>query len=241
MIYEIKQEEGIEQKPEGEAAKPAPAPNQGPSAEELQKKIQELEATQKEKDAKIADLETTRATIEARKRQVETETNQLTDAELEKRLAQVEEKRAYDPQGAIREQAALFKENKSQAIREVQENMSRQAYIDKLRSGVQSSRPYLTQEAVDMIMDRANSIAAALTASGQRKSPEAVVEEAANFIEAQVEIISKKKHSVPPLPPGASAEGGGANQPPKVQEPPKLKTALEELEEHNEARYKKVM
>jgi len=239
MTDEIKPEAEQQPKSEGEAVKTTPEPNQGPSAEELQKQIKELEEKQKAKDAEIADLRTTRATIEARHKQVQVDVTN--DTEFEKRLAQIEEQRAYDPQGAAKAMASLLKEVKTksteEAVSKARSVISQETTIEKLRNGVKSSNPEFDDDVIDVIMDRANQFAS----TGQYKTAEEAIKAASDFVKSKFEGYAKKRNTVPPLPSGAKAEGGGANTPPKPQEPEKLKSPLEEIEEHNEARNKKAL
>lgn len=242
MPDEIKPGEGQPAQPAGSADQSAPTPNPGPSAEELLKQKQELENQLKERDAKIADLETTRATIEARQRQVEeTKLKQSTDAELKERIKQINDRRAYDPDGADAEMAQLLAEREKriaeEAVTKATGAITQQTFIEKLKSQVKSSNPEFDDDVVDVVMSRAD----ALARTGKYKTADDAVKAATEFVKSKFESYAQKKNAVPPLPSGALAEGGGANFPPKPPEPPKEKSPLEEMEEANEAKRRRLL
>lgn len=231
-----------EVKPEGVTPASTPAPNPGPSAEELRKQNEELQKQLKEKDTKISDLETTRATIEARERQVkEDELRKTADKDLEFRLNKINERRAYDPQGADADFAVLLKEERERAVKDAEARaeakITQKTFIETLRNGVKSANPDFDDEVIDVIMNNANRLAA----TGSYKTPEDAVKAATDYVKTKFDNYAKKKNAVPPLPEGAKAEGGGGNTPPEKPETPKEKTLLEELEEANDARNKKAL
>jgi len=237
-----------EKKPEGQPVTPPagdapanpPAPNPGPSAEEKLK--QEYEAKLKEKDAQIADLETTRATIEARQRQVEEDkTKQSADVEMKNRISRINERRGYDPEGADAEMASLLTDVKTQAqqnaVTEAQRIISSQTTIEKLKLGVKASNPEFDDDVVEVIMQQANGFAS----TGKYKSAQEAIDAATKFVKSKFDAYAQKKNAAPALPAGAMAEGGGANQPPKPAEPLKEKSALEEIEELNAAKARRLL
>ena len=244
MADEIKPT-GIEGNPPegGELTTPPPA-NQGPSVEELQKQNKELQEKyaqeMKERDARIADLENTNATIAARQRQIdEAKAKEVTDTDLKERIRQINERRAYDPDGADAEMASLLSERDKKvaqdAVAQATAVISQQTIIDKLRMGVRSANPDLDDELVDDVMAKANMLAT----TGKYRTAEEAVTAATQYVKGKLESYAKKKNAMPPLPEGARAEAGGANQPPVPPTPPKEKSPLEELEEANEQRNRK--
>jgi type VI protein secretion system component VasK len=243
MADEEKKPEGQpEAQPAGGAPENPPAPNPGPSADELLKQKQELEEKLKEKDTKIADLENTRATIEARQRQIdEAKIKQTTDEELKAKIKSINERRAYDPDGADAEMASLLTEVKTQsaksAVEQAQAIISQQTTIEKLKMSIKSSNPEFDDDIVDLTMQKANQLAS----SGKYKTADEAIRAATDFVKSKLDGYAKKKNAAPPLPDGARAEGGGANQPPKPPEPPKEKSPLEEIEELNATKMKKLM
>jgi hypothetical protein len=242
MPDEKKPDEGQPKQPEGNEGSPASKPNQGPSVEELQKKEQELQRQLKEKDAKIADLETTRATIEARQKQIDDEKiKQNADATLQQRIAHINERRAYDPDSADREMALLLSEVKTQASKDAviqaQQIIAQQTTIDRLKLGVKSSNPDFDDDVIEVVMERANTLAA----SGKYRTAEDAVKAATDFVKAKFDGYAQKRNAVPPLPPGAGAEGGGANPLPKAPEPEKEISPAEEIALANEAKRKKLL
>ncbi len=228
--------------PAGDAPANPPAPNQGPSVEDLQKQIQEVQTALKEKDAKIADLETTRATIEARQRQLdEAKLKQTTDTELKERIRQINERRAYDPDGADTEMASLLSEREKriaeEAVTRATGAISQQTAVERIRMGVKNSNPDLDDELVDDIMAKANMLAS----TGQYKTADEAVNAATKYVKGKLDKYAQIKNALPSLPPGAGAEGGGGNRLPPPAEPLKEKSALEEIEDANEAKSKKLI
>lgn len=226
--------------PAGSEGNTTPAPNPGPSVDELLKQKEELEAKLKERDTKIADLETTNATIAARQRDVDAaKAKQTTDADLKRRISQINERRAYDPEGADAEMASLFAEVKSQstdeAVKKAQAAMTQQTTLEKLRTGVKSSNPEFDDDIADLVMAKANEFAT----TGRYKTADEAIKAATDFVKSKLDSYAQKKNAVPQLPPGARAENGGSNQPPKPPEPEKEKTALDEIEEFNTAKARK--
>lgn len=242
MADERKPNADEQKPPEGGAEQKPPEPNPGPSVEELRKQNEELQKQMKERDAKISDLETTKATIEARQRQLD-ENNRVKEADenLQKRISQINERRVYDPEGADKDLASLLSEVKTEAARnavtEAQTIISQQSTIEKLRLGVKTSNPDFDEDVVDVIMQRANYLAT----TGKYKTAEEAIKAATDYIKQKFDNYAQKRNTPPPLPPGAIAEGGGANMPPKPPEPPKEKTPLDELEEANEAKRNKII
>lgn len=240
-MSEEKKQEGQEQQPPAGGSEQNPsAPNPGPSAEELRKQNEELQSQLKERDSKIADLETTRATIEARQKQIDADKlKQNADATLQKRISQINERRAYDPEGADADLASLLSEVKSQAaqdaVMQAQQVISNQTTIEKLRAGVKSANPEFDDDVVDVIMERANTFAE----TGKYRSADEAIKAATDFVKSKFEGYAKKRNAIPPLPDGARAEGGGANVPPKPPEPEKVLSPLEELEAANTAKEKR--
>jgi hypothetical protein len=240
MPDEKKPDEGQVTPPEGSVPNPTPTPNPGPSVEDLQKQLNEVQDQIKERDAKIADLETTRATIEARERQVkEQELRKNADADMKQRIAKINERRAYDPEGADGEMASLLSEVQSKAasdaVSKAQQVINHQTAIEKLKSGVKTANPDFDDDVVDVILDRAN----ALAGTGKFKTAEEAVKAATDFVKQKFEGYAKKRNAIPPLPPGASAEGGGSNTPPPTPEPAKEVSPQEEIEALNEANRKR--
>lgn len=236
-----------ETKPDGQQPTPpaggeqpkTPEPNQGPSVEELRKQNEELQNQMKERDSKIADLETTRATIEARQRQIDADKlKQSTDETMQKRISSINERRAYDPEGADAELASLLSEVKSQAakdaVTQAQQVIAHQTTLDKLWNGVKSSTDF-DDDVVDVIMDKANQLAS----TGKYRTAEEAVKAATDFVKTKFEGYAQKRNAVPPLPDGARAEGGGANTPPAPPPPEKVLSPLEELEAANAAKEKR--
>lgn len=239
-----------EKKPEGQepivpagTGQPKPdAPNPAPSADELLKQKQELENKLKEKDAKIADLETTRSTIEARQRQVDEDNKKHNaDDSLKQRISSINERRAYDPEGADTEMASLLSETKKQAAQEAvtqaQQIITQQTFVEKLRLGVKSANPDFDDDIVNVVMQQANIFAG----TGKYKTPDEAVKAATDFVKQKFDSYAQKKNAKPPLPDGARAEDGGANQPPPPPAPEKVLSPLEELEQANEAKRKRTL
>jgi hypothetical protein len=230
--------------PEQKEAAPEVKPNQGPSAEELQKQNKELqeryEAELKARDAKISDLETTKATIEARERQIkEASATKADSGELEARIARINDIRAYDPKQADSEMARLLTdiETKSaeKAALKVQQEFTTKTYVEKLRDGVKSTNQDFDDDIVDVVMTQADVFAR----TGRYKTADEAVKAATDLVKLKFETYAKKKNAVPPLPSGAMAENGGANQPPKPPEPEKVLSLSEEIEKANEEARKK--
>lgn len=241
MPEEIKPEGQESVQPEGNADPKPPMPNQG-NADEVARIKEDFEKQIKERDAKIADLETTRATIEARQRQIDEEKiKQSNDSNLQTRLAQINERRAYDPEGADREMAILLSDREKQiteaAVLKAQQTITQQTAIERLKAGVKSSNPNFDDDIVDVVMERAN----ALAMTGKYKSAEEAVKAATDFVKSKFDNYAQKKNAMPPLPTGARAEGGGSNVLPKAPEPQIEKTPLDEINEANEAKRKKLM
>jgi len=240
MTEDKKPVEENQQPPEGGQGNPQSVPNQSPSAEELQKKNDELQNQMKERDAKIQDLETIRATIEARQRQVDdANTKAKTDEGLRDRIKTINDRRAYDPDGADTEMATLLSEVQSKAaqtaVQQAQAAMTQQTTIQKLKNGVKSANPDFDDDVVDVIMERANSFAT----TGKYRTAEEAIKAATDFVKAKFEGYAQKKNAIPPLPEGASAEGGGANNPPTPPPPNKVLSPLDELEAANDAKSKR--
>lgn len=228
--------------PEGGNAPKVTTPNQGPSADELLKQKQELENKLKERDQQIADLETTRATIEARQRQVEDDRSKTqSSSALQQRISQINERRTWDPDGADAEMASLLTEVQSKAAQDAvlkaQQTITQQTYVEKLRTKVKNENPLFSEKVVDVIMNEANSLAN----SGRYRTPDECIKAATEIVKQEFEGYSSKKNAVPPLPAGASAENGGANNQPEPPKPTKEMSPLEELEAHNMAKRKKLM
>jgi len=242
MADEIKPTGKEGQPPVGDAPANLPPANQGPSVEDLQKQIKEVQDKLKEKDAKISDLETTKATIETRQRQVdEAKVKQGTDETMKQRLSQINERRAYDPDGADAEMASLLSDVKTQsaqeAVRQAEVVIHQQTTLERLKLGVKTSNPEFDDDIVNVIIQQANAFAT----TGKYKKPEEAVQAATDFVKSKFESYAQKKNAAPPLPDGARAEGGGGNLPPKSPEPLKELSPLEELEQANEAKRKRTL
>lgn len=230
------------QPPAGGAPATPPPANSGPSVEELQKQNQKFQEEIKERDTKIADLENTRATIEARQRQVEEERQkQGTEETLKERISRINERRVYDPDGADSEMASLLGEVKTQAAKDAvgqaQGIITQQTIVEKFKTGIKKDNPDLNDELVDDVMAKANMLAS----TGGFKTAEEAIAAATKYVKGKLDSYAQKKNAAPPLPAGARAEGGGANQPPPPLEPEKEKTPLEEIEEANTAKNKRIL
>jgi predicted nuclease with TOPRIM domain len=188
MADEIKPAGNEGQPPAGGTPPTPPPANQGPSVEELQKQNKELQDQMKERDTKIADLETTKATIETRQRQIdEAKIKQTTDETLKQRISQINERRAYDPDGADAEMANLLSEVRTQtaqdAVRQAQVIITQQTTLEKIRMGVKSSNPDFDDDVVEVIMQRANILAS----TGKYKTADEAVKAATDFVKQKFE------------------------------------------------------
>lgn len=241
MTSEIKPEGNNPQPPAGgEGNNPQP-PNPNPS-DEQQKKIKELEEQIKKRDAELQEAQTTLATIEARKREVESQRlKEVTDADTESRIKKITESMAIDPQSASTELALLLKEVKTsaqkEAVREAMAAVQGQTVIEKIRLGVKTSNPDFDDDLVNDVMDKANMLAS----TGKYKTPEDAVKAANEYVRSKLESFATKKNASPQLPAGANGERGGGNPLPPQPPPEKEKSPLEELNEFNEARRKKAI
>jgi hypothetical protein len=238
-----------EKKPEDEKVEPPagdppvnpPAPNQ-PTSEELQKKIKELEDRGKEQDAKLADAQTTLATIEARKKEMEAQKlRESTDAELQGRIQKITENLTLDPATAGAELASVLKEVKTKAaqdaVREAMSVIQGQTFVEKIRMGIKTANPDLDDDLVSDIFEKANVFAS----TNKYKSAEEAVEAATKYVKGKLDSYAQKKNASPKLPDGARAEGGAGNQLPSPPPPVKEVSALEELEQFNEAKARKAI
>lgn len=228
-------------KPAGNVEPPASTPNPSPS-DESQKKIKELEEQIKERDAKLAETQTTLATIEAREREVKAvQAQKNVDADVQARIKRITENMSVDPETASAELAGLLSEVKTSAAREAVTQamsvMQGQTTIEKLRMGVKSGNPDLDDELVDDIMAKADMLAT----TKQFKTAQEAIDAATKYVRGKLDTYANKKNAAPVLPAGARAEGGGANLPPEPPAPEKVKSPLEELEEHNVAKHKKLI
>lgn len=237
---EKKPDENNSNPPAGDKGNP-PAPNPSPSADELLKKNQELEKQIKERDTQIADLSTTKATIEARQKQMdEDRRKQTTNSDLTAKLKQINEKRAYDPEGADADMANLLSEVQEQASKDAvvraQQTVTAQTTIEKLRMGVKSSNPDFDDDVVDVIMSRANELAL----SGKFKTADEAIKAAIDFVKSKFDSYAQKKNAVPSLPDGTFAETGANKPPEKAKETP-IPTPEQEIEERKTIQQKKII
>ena len=241
MTEEIKPGDNKDLPPAGGDSNNPPAPNPKPS-DEQQKKIKELEEQIKERDAKNAELATTIATIEARERDLRIQKNkELTDTELKDRIKQINERRAYDPDGADAEMAQLLQERDRQieekaaqrAIATVHQN----SLAEKALNGIKTANPEFSDKVAQQVLQLA------IEYAGTRKysNDEAAIAAATRDIKAELDNYATKKNASPQLPPGASAERGGGNPLPPPPPPVKEKSALEELNDFNEAKARKAI
>jgi hypothetical protein len=240
MEDEKKPEEPKVIPPVGDVTPVPPAPNQ-PTSEELQKKIKELEDQSKEKDAKLAEAQTERATIEARRKEIEAQKlRENADVDTQARLKRITENMSVDPETASAELATLLKERDEKISREAEQRAMRavqgQTWIEKTRNGVKVSNPDLDDELVNDVMDKANVFAS----TGKYKTVEEAVEAATKYVKGKLDNYATKKNAVPKLPAGAGAESGGANTPPSAPAPAKEVSPLEELEDFNAAKVKRM-
>ena len=240
MDNEIKPEEPKVTPPAGDVAPVPPAPNQ-PTSEELQKKIKELEEKEKEKDAKLAEAQTTLATIEARKKEIEAQKlKESTSADTQARIKRITENMSIDPDTASRELAQLLSEQETRVAQEVEKRATAavqgQTMIEKLRAGIKVSNPDFDEEVVDDVMAKANMLAA----TGKYKTPDEAIKAASDYVKSKFESYAQKKNAVPKLPAGASAENRGNNAPPPPPPPVREVSPLEELEDFNAAKEKRM-
>lgn len=226
-------------KPEGNEPKVTPEPNQQPVVDHA-KRVKELEDQMKEKDRKLAERETELATIEQRKRDLEAQRlKQQGDADFQARLKRATELAAIDPENSSKEMASLLAESEERAAQRAAEKIRRevegQSFVDKLKAGVKSANPDLSDKHVNSIMDLAGMYAS----SGKFKTPDECVKAAEIEVKSMLEEYAQKKNAKPELPSGARAEGGSGNGLPPKSEPEKLMSPLEEIEAHNQARQRK--
>lgn len=213
--------------------KPEPAPTPEKSAREI-----ELEGQLKERDTKIADLSTGIATIEERQRQLDAAKNQASsDTELEKELEEIENLRLSDPVAAVKRNAELLKKISSSASTRARGEISQQAQLDKLRTGVKSSNPDFDDDVVDYVMERAD----ALARTGKFKTADEAIAAATTLVKSKFEGYAAKRNAVPALPPGARAEGGGNPPPVPEKKDAPLPTPSEELNARKDAQQKKIL
>ena len=239
MPEEIKPGDNQNQPPAGGDPNNPPAPNPKPS-DEQQKKIKELEDQLKERDAKNAELATTIATIEQRERDLRNQKNkEITDAELKDKIKQINDRRAYDPEGADAEMALLLQERDRQieerAAQRAINTVHQQSVAEKTLNQIKSANPEFSDRVAQQVLQLA------IEYAGTRKYPndEAAIIAATKEVKAELDNYATKKNASPQLPPGANAERGGGNPLPPQPPPVKEKSALEELNEFNEARARK--
>lgn len=215
-----------EEKPvDPNAGNPQPQP---PPQEDWKAKWEESEKLRKDQDSKINDLQTTLQTIQTRfdtnKNQPNHQdpSNQGDDEDAE--FVEIIETAQFDKDSAKRRLAQLRAKQKAQIAQEAVKlatgQITAQTTLEKLKAGVKSSHPEFDDEVVDVVMGRANEIAA----SGKFKTAEEAVNEAAKYIKSKFDSYASKVKAVPPLPPGAGAEGGSNPAPSapvteKVEEP----------------------
>jgi hypothetical protein len=240
MTNEIKLEGNNSQPPAGGEGNSSQQPNPATS-DEQQKKIKELEEQIKERDAKNAELSTTLATIEARKKEIETQRlKETSDADLQEKIKRITGNLSIDPENAGAELANLLSEVKSKAAKEaVQEAMSviqGQSAMEKIRSGIKSNNADLDDELIDDVMAKANMLAS----TGKYKTAEEAIDAATKYVRGKLDAYATKKNASPKLPDGARAEGGSGNNLPPPLPPPKEVSPLEEIEALNEAKKKKL-
>lgn len=242
-----------EKKPDVNPTPPAgndgnpPAPNQGPSVEELQKQNQELLTQVKDRDGKIADLSTSVATIEERMRQINAQPKSQVNQDTQAKVKSILDKAQYDVDGAASDMSTLLSEMQQGSTKDLNAKVStiinQQNVISELRKGVKDKYSDLDDDIIDTIMERANMLATVdkQTNANKFKSAQEPIEQAAQFVISKLDAYAKKKNATPPLPPGASAESGPNNPPPPPPTPEKVQTPLEELETRKKGLQSKII
>lgn len=212
-------------------APPAPAaPAATPPGETAEAKAARLEREN-------TDLQTTLATIQNRNREVAERGGGMKEDELDKELERIEDLRLTDPAAAVKANGELLRKITRSASSMAQGAMTQQTIINKLRDGVKASNPDFDDDTVEYVMERADRLAT----TGKFKTPEEAISAAVDLVKSKFDSYAKKKNAVPPLPPGARAEGGG--NPPPAPEPkdPILPTAAEEIQQRKEGQQKKIL
>ena len=221
---------------------PNPNPNPPPAEPDWKKKAEEYESKLKDQDSKINELQTTIQTFNKRFEAPPPGAGADND---EKELQEIETMRSYDPDGAAKRMSQFLRSRDeriaTQAVQKATGQIATQNVIEKLKSGVKSSNPEFDDDIVDVIMQRAESIAAQWSASGiQGKKAEEAVQEAVKFVKGKFEAYASKTKAVPPLPPGAGAEGG--NNPPPAPPPiDKVEEPSEYIEKQISAKNKRIL
>lgn len=237
MADEKKPEENNQKPLEGAPDENSSTPNQTAS-DESQKRIKELEDQIKERDAKLSETQTTLATIEARKREIESQRiKETTDAELQSRINKVVENTNLDPESAKVELGKILSDTEKRAAEKALNAVQMQTTIERIRNDIKTANTDLDEDLIDDIMDKADQFAM----SGKYRNPKEAIEAATKDVRMKLERYANKKNAVPKLPTGARAEGGGNNAPPAQPAPQKEISDLEELEQHNAAKFKKTI
>jgi len=215
-----------------------PNPNQGPSQEELEKQNQELLNQIKERDSKIQELETTSKTIQARIDEIaKAGGGKSEDVSAQKR--RIMERAQYDPDGAQAELDALLSDLENSIVQKATNQaitkLRGEAALEKLKAGVAKANPEFDEDMVELVIDRANMLAA----QEQVKTAAEAVEKATQYIKAKLEAYASKKQPQP-LPSGASAETG-PNKPPEAPKPEPVETPEQEIDKRKEELQKKIL
>jgi len=219
-----------------QAAPPDASVQQTPAQSEA-KRVAELEAALKERDAKINDLATTVSTIEQRQREIQERSTVASEDELERRLNEIEELRLTDPITASKKNAQLLKDIQAQAAQRAQGAISQQTMLDKLKAGVKSANPEFDDDVVDYVMERADMLAK----TGKYRTADEAIKAATTLVKSKFDTYAQKRNIVPPLPEGARAET--ANNPPPAAEPKDkpIPSPLEELESRRMVTQRKII
>jgi hypothetical protein len=213
-------------------------PPAAPPAEDWKKKAEEAENRLKDQDSKINELQTTIQTINKRFEVTPAGNGQADEDESE--LKEIMASSSYDPEGSAKRMSQYMKRKgyriAQDAVSKATGHISTQNVIEKLKAGVKSSNPDFDDDIVDVIMQRAEVIAA----SGKVKTAEEAVNEAAKFVKSKFEGYAAKAKAVPPLPAGAGAEGGG-NPAPSTPPADKVEDASDVIEKSRSAKEKRIL
>lgn len=219
---------------------PAPAAS-NPPADDPAAKIARLEQELKERDQKLSDATTTLQTIQSREDQLrkQKEGTEKTN-QLQERTKQILEKAAYDPDSSARELTELLSEVQSgastDAVQKAIQTIQAKTDLDKIRTGVKSANLDFDEEITDLVMERAN----VLAASGKFKTADEAVKEATVYVKNKLDGYAAKKNQVPPLPAGALGEQGN-NPAPKPQVQEKIETPEEYIAGLQDSKQKKIL
>ena len=223
--------------PQPPAEPPVPPPTPPPAGETAEQKANRLEKELGDAKAQNTDLSTTIATIEQRNKQLQESGGGLKQDEIDKELNEIEELRITDPSAAVRKNAELLRKITRSASSMAQSAVTQQAIIDQLRTGVKSSNPEFDDDVVDYVMERADRLAT----TGKFKTAKEAVDAAVTLVKSKFDVYAHKKNAVPPLPPGARAEGGGNPPPAPAPKDEALPTPAQELDQRRGDLQRKIL